>query len=222
MTAFLGLHWRTRHRPRLQRGLRPTPDTVPRLRTLSLPIPTGLAARSEIDGPTGWFPRSPDHRLVREVPSSTPAASPRLRRRLHRGLPTDGTKRLRSRPHRRCGRALQTGPYPPGWSRLRGYGASGTGSLTLHLLTSLNEPAPSGSTSTARLLGAAYHRSPSFPMIGCPDASSGRCDDPHRDGLAPPPDTPSASWRTAPPRRNWRPVSESRWLSRVARKPSTM
>jgi hypothetical protein len=75
-------------------------------------------------------------------------------------------------------RALQTGPYPPGWSRLRGYGASSTGSLTLHLLTSLDEPAPSGSTGTARLLGAACHRSPSFPTIGCPDASSGRCDGP--------------------------------------------
>jgi hypothetical protein len=97
---------------------------------------------------------------------------------LRRGLPTDGTKRLRSRPHRRWDRALQTGPYPPGWSRLRDYGASGTGSPALHLLTLLNEPAPSGSTSTARLLGAACHRSPSFPAIGCPDASSGRCDGP--------------------------------------------
>ena len=58
-------------------------------------------------------------------------------------------------------RALHTGPYPPGWSRLRGYGASDTDSLTLHLLTSLDEPAPSGSTSTARLLGAACHQSPS-------------------------------------------------------------
>jgi hypothetical protein len=64
------------------------------------------------------------------------------------------------------------------WSRLRGYGASSTGSLTLHLLTSLDEPAPSGSTDTARLLGAACHQSPSFPAIGCPDASSGRCDGP--------------------------------------------
>jgi hypothetical protein len=75
-------------------------------------------------------------------------------------------------------RALQTGPYPPGWSRLRGCGASTTGLLALHLLTSLNEPAPSGSTDTARLLGAACHRSPSFPVIGCPDTSSGRCDGP--------------------------------------------
>jgi len=29
-----------------------------------------------------WFPRSPCDRSVREAPSSTPAASPRLRRRL--------------------------------------------------------------------------------------------------------------------------------------------
>src|SRR4029453_17284245 len=41
--------------------------------------PTGC--RAEMNGLAGWFPRSPDHRSVREVPSSPPAASPRLRRR---------------------------------------------------------------------------------------------------------------------------------------------
>lgn len=51
-------------------------------------------------------------------------------------------------------RTRSSHPYPPGWSRLRGYGASSTGSLALDLLTLLNEPAPSGSTSTARVLGA--------------------------------------------------------------------
>ena len=33
------------------------------------------------EGHRRWFPRSPCDRSVREVPSSTPAASPRLRRR---------------------------------------------------------------------------------------------------------------------------------------------
>ena len=34
---------------------------------------------------------------------------------------------------------------------------------------------------------------------------------PNGDGLSPPLDTPGASWRTAPPRRNWKLVSEFRW-----------
>ncbi|MQY26306.1 hypothetical protein NRB56_18690 [Nocardia sp. RB56] len=47
----------------------------------SLPIPPGSAIRNEIHGPARWFPRSPGNRSVREAPSSTPAAPPRLRRR---------------------------------------------------------------------------------------------------------------------------------------------
>jgi hypothetical protein len=46
-----------------------------------------------------------------------------------------------------------------------------------HTVTEIRTPS-SGSTDTARLLGAACHPSPSFPAIGCPDASSGRCDGP--------------------------------------------
>lgn len=42
---------------------------------------------AETDGPAGWFPRSPDHRSVREAPSCTPAASPRLSRRPSPWLP---------------------------------------------------------------------------------------------------------------------------------------
>jgi hypothetical protein len=151
--------------------------TGPRLRTASLPASTQLAARSKQTVPQDgshvhqiidWSGRRPA--LLRQHRHDYAAG-------LHRGLPTAGTRRLRSRTHSGV-RALHTGPYPPDWSRLRGYGASSTGSLTLHLLTSLDEPAPSGSTDTARLLGAACHQSPSFPAIGCPDASSGRCDGP--------------------------------------------
>jgi hypothetical protein len=167
---------RARHPPRLLRGLRPTLrrylDSEPESSRLA-----ALAARPKQTVPQGgshvhqiidWSGRRPA--LLRQHRHGYAAD-------LHRGLLTAGTKRLRSRHPQGC-RALQTGPYPPGWSRLRGYGASTTGSLALHLLTSLNEPAPSGSTDTARLLGAACHRSPSFPVLGCPDASSGRCDGP--------------------------------------------
>lgn len=57
--------------------------------------------------------------------------------------------------------ALHPGPYPPDSSRQRGYGASTTGSLTLYLLTSLDEPAPSGSAGTSRLCrGHPPRRSP--------------------------------------------------------------
>jgi hypothetical protein len=195
--------------------------TGPRLRTASLPASTQLAARSKQTVPQhgshvhqiiDWSGRRPA--LLRQHRHGYAAG-------LHRGLPTAGTRRLRSRTHSGV-RALHTGPYPPDWSRLRGYEASSTGSLTLHLLTSLDEPAPSGSTDTARLLGAACHQSPSFPAIGCPDASSGPLRRPNRDGLSPPLDTPGASWRTAPPRRNSPLASESRWLSEAPMRPSTM
>ena len=168
---------RARHRPRLLRGLRPThhESSTPNAESSDL---HWAGCPAEIDGPAGWFPRSPGHRLVRGgaqlysgsiatvTPQAFTVASPPMELNGFGVDPTPG-----------C-RALQTGPYPPGWSRLRGYGASSTGSLALHLLTLLDEPAPSGSTDTARLLGAACHRPPSFPVVGCPDASSGRCDGP--------------------------------------------
>lgn len=114
-------------------------------------------------------------------------------------------------------RALQTGPYPPGWSRLRGYGASTTGSLALHLLTSLDEPAPSGSTDTARLLGAACHRSPSFTGDRLPRCFIRPLRRPNRDGLSPPLDTPGASWRTVRPRRKPMRSSKSHWPFAIRR-----
>jgi hypothetical protein len=76
------------------------------------------------------------------------------------------------------GRALHTGPYPPGSSRLRCYGASTTGSLTLHLLTLPSGPAPSGSSGTSRPCRGRLPPFPAFPRSGCPQASPGRCDDP--------------------------------------------
>ena len=67
-----------------------------------------------------------------------------------------------------AGHALHTGPYPPDLSRLNAYGASTTGSLSLHLLTSLDGPAPSGSPGTSRRCRGRLPPSPAFPGSGCP------------------------------------------------------
>ena len=91
------------------------------------------------------------HRSARSAPSYTPAASPRLRRRLsarppHRLLePAPELTRLLESGH-----ALHPGPYPPDWSRRHRYGASPADSLALRLLTLLAGPGPSGSTSPSR------------------------------------------------------------------------
>jgi len=119
----------------------------------------------------GWFPRSPRNRSVREVPSSTPAASPRLRRSLSAWPPhrnRNPASELTRRPRGRTRHALHTGPYPPGLSQLTAYGASTTGSLSLHLLTSLDGPAPSGSPGTSRRCQGRLPPSPAIPGSGCP------------------------------------------------------
>jgi hypothetical protein len=152
----------------------PHPTAHSRQRTCPPPdwLPGGLGDR-------GWFPRSPCNRSVREAPSSTPAASPGLRRR-----PSPWP------PHRRAKPASELTPpldgfthctparYPPDLSRQSYYGASTTGALSLHLLTTLAEPAPSGSTGTSRRCQGRLPPSPAFPRVRLPPASSGRCDDP--------------------------------------------
>lgn len=113
--------------------------TGPRLRTASLLTAPRLAARPRRTV-RGWFPRSPDHGLVRAAPGSTPARAPRLRRRPSPWPPHRwNSTASKSTPTPQC-RALQTGPHPLGWSRLRGYRASGTGSLALHLRPSSTSP----------------------------------------------------------------------------------
>jgi len=65
------------------------------------PAPTtGLAVRPE--GDRRRFPRSPVTVRRGRCPTLVPAASPRLRPRVHRGLPTHELGRLRSRPTRRA------------------------------------------------------------------------------------------------------------------------
>ncbi len=96
----------------LLRGLRP-------IRTSSVGDgPARLPAGCRKGGATpGWFPRSPRIRSRSEVPASTPAASPRLRRRPspwppHR-IPQPASE---SNPALGGVRALRTVPYPSGLS----------------------------------------------------------------------------------------------------------
>ena len=166
-------HVRASRAPGLLRGLRPTHDRQP---ATGLPT-TGL------DGPAGGRPRMvptfPAHRSVRSASSSTPAASPRLRRRPsawppHRLLePASELTRLLDSGH-----ALHTGPYPPGWSRRHRYGASTTGSLALRLLTLLAGPGPSGSADPSRRCRGCFPPSPAIPGSGCLQLQPDRCDGP--------------------------------------------
>lgn len=163
-------------RPRLLRGLRPTPRP---------PVGNGPAH------PPCWLHvREGDHRDGSHVHdeidrSGRRPALPRQHRHayaagLQRGLPTARATRLRSRqrapaPRRR---ALQTGPDPPGFepaSRLRS---------VEHWFTHV---APSDLARRARTVWQYRHVPPSsgplatlpdVPQVGLPPASSGRCDDP--------------------------------------------
>ena len=70
------------------------------------------------EGGVKMVPVFTTHRLTGLAPSSSPAASLRLRRRLSPGPPGRPKYRRRSRPSQlRNRRALRPGPYPPGWSR---------------------------------------------------------------------------------------------------------
>src|SRR5262249_17455996 len=80
--------------------------------------------------------------------------------------------------------------------------------------------APSDLAQRARTVWQYQHGSPSRgrlpPITVVPGDRLPRCfirplRRPNRDGLSPPPDTPSASWRTAPPRRNSPLLSRSHW-----------
>src|SRR5712672_1238471 len=108
------------------------------------------------------------YRSARSASSYTPAASPRLRRRLsawppHRLLePAPESTRLLE-----AGHALHPGPYPPDWSRRHRYGASPADSLALRLLTLLAGPGPSGSTGPSRRCRGCSPPSPAIPGSGC-------------------------------------------------------
>ena len=96
-------------------------------------------------------PTFTQHRSTRSAASSTPAASPCLRRSLSAWPPH---RRIHSASElttcKSTGHALHPGPYPPDLSRCSSYGASATGSLTFRLLISLAGPGPSGDTKPSR------------------------------------------------------------------------
>ena len=131
---------------------------------------------------------------------------------LHRGLPTDGTKRLRESTPPSVGSCTADRPISARLepaSRLRS---------VQHWFA---HAAPSDLAQRARTVWQYPHGSPSRgrlpPITVVPGDRLPRCfikplRRPNRDGLSPPPDTSSASWRTARPRRKLTRSSKSRWL----------
>jgi hypothetical protein len=75
------------------------------------------------EGDRGWFPRSLDNRLTREVPSSCPGSIATTTPQFFIVASSPTALRGFGVDHR-SGHALHPGPYPPGWSRfdrLRGF-----------------------------------------------------------------------------------------------------
>jgi len=117
--------------------------------------------------------------------------------------------------------ALHTGPYPPDLSRLHAYGASTTGSLSLHLLALLAEPRPSGSVGPSRRCRGCSPPSPAFPGSGCPQLRQAAATA-QRQRSCTSARSLGASWRTQSPwnscRRTCRSSSWRIWAS-VIRSP---
>ena len=149
-----------------------------RRRTTRSPAVSCLAGRPRT-GTRGWFPRSPQ--TARRV--RCPAMPLRHRHGyaagLHRGLPTSVTKPAKEFPARHNGQvrtAIQ--PISTGFelaALLRGF----TPLVPhVHLLVSLAEPAPSGSTGASRRCRGRLPPSPASPGSGCPQlhrpAATGR------------------------------------------------
>ena len=124
-------------------------------------------------------PTFTQHRSTRSAASSTPAASPCLRRSLsawppHRRI--HSASELTHMQKHTPGHALHPGPYPPDLSRHSSYGASATGSLTFRLLILLAGPGPSGDTKPSRRCRGCSCP-PGVPRLRLPPASPRRCDD---------------------------------------------
>ena len=127
----------------------------------------------------GWFPRSLHDRSARQAPSSTPAASPHLRRRHSAWPPRRSTNTSPESASTQNGsRALHPGPYPPDSSRYYACGASTTGSLSLYPPAPLAGPAPSGSSGASRHRRSCFPPSPALPGSGCSRLQPSRCDGP--------------------------------------------
>jgi hypothetical protein len=148
----------------------PSPcDRLSRPRTTTKPPPRPVPSADDApalppcwlqgsEGDTGRFPRSSQSRSTSEASSSTPAASPRLRRRSspwppgrlsHRGQKFPATAQ-RSRVR------TAASPYPPdlSWWAVKGRQALIS---RVHLLVSLTGPASSGSADTSRRCQGCSH-----------------------------------------------------------------
>jgi len=164
--------WHGRDPVRLLRRLRPTPVAIGGRRAFPF---RPLAVSGE--GTPGRFPRSPADRLSGEVPSSTPAASPRLRRR-HSPWPPyrqeqPARKFLRQPEGHRSAHRAQ-----PESSRLELVvlkGVSGTGSVvTPSRLACRTRPV--WKCRTVPALSGPLATPPGASRDGLPSASPPRCD----------------------------------------------
>lgn len=195
-------------RPRLLRGLRPTRD--PRSAT---DLPTNRAGCPAGKGDRGWFPRSRCDRSIREAPSSTPAASPRLRRRPsarppHRQNYTAWESTTCTMPASSCtADRRRSARFEPA-SRLRNFH---------HWFTHI---APSDLARRARTVWQYRHIPPSsgplatlpgVPRVRLPPASIRPLRRPNGSGLSPPLDQHRASWRTVSSQRRPKAASADRW-----------
>ncbi len=115
-------------------------------------------------------PTFTQHRSTRSAASSTPAASPCLRRSLSAWPPHRRIHSASELTHMRkhTGHALHPGPYPPDLSRHSSYGASATGSLTFRLLILLAGPGPSGDTKPSRRCRGCSHPPRRSPAQAAP------------------------------------------------------
>ena len=189
-----GLCWLPSPCDRLSRPpttTKPPPRPVPSADDAPALLPRWLHGS---EGDTGRFPRSSQSRSTSEASSSTPAASPRLRRRSSPWPPGRLSHRDQKFPATAQRSRVRTAasPYPPdlSWWAVKG---RQTLISRVHLLVSLTGPASSGSADTSRRRAAATLTSISW--IRLPSASPSRCDGQATkvSHLHP---TSDASWRT--------------------------
>ena len=116
-------------------------------------------------------PTFTQHRSTRSAASSTPAASPCLRRSLsawppHRRIHSASELTHMAKQAHRSRAASR--PISTRFEPALSYGASATGSLTFRLLILLAGPGPSGDTEPSWRCSEPLLPSPAFPGSGCP------------------------------------------------------
>ena len=187
-------------RPRTTTEAPPHPEAISR--RWACPPPARLAERREA---SGMVPTFTTHRSTGSVPSSSPAASPRLRRSTSSWPPARPTLDLtgvRRRPNRRVCTAdrPRSTRFEPA-VHLRGFHHWFT--AFVHLSVSLAGPGPSGSADPSRRCQGCFPPSPAPPGSGCPQlqraAATARRGSPFTS-----PRSRGASWRTGLLDQIWR------------------